>query len=81
MSAVKSSNEKLSSMTIPVQIPGVNGASYGSAIAYIIQTTAGAINPTWTITVAGNLQGEVVSFFSAAAGVSIKGLLLMGVGI
>lgn len=56
-----------SSMSLTDQAPLTGGAHYGGAIAYIIQTTAGAINPTWSFT--GTTSGGVtVASFKAASG-------------
>jgi hypothetical protein len=40
----------------------VVSTSYGGAIAYLIQTTAAAVNPTWTYTAATNFAGVAASF-------------------
>lgn len=38
-----------SSFTVGGNTNGVGGVGYGVAIAYLIQNTAGAVNPTWTM--------------------------------
>lgn len=56
------------SMTIPVQTPPVSGSCFGSAIAYIAQNTAAAINPTWTSTGdALGMAATIASFKGVAA--------------
>lgn len=47
--------------------PLVGGVSYGSALGYLIQTTAGARNPTWTEVSNGFLCGVHATFKSATA--------------
>jgi hypothetical protein len=41
---------------------GVPGQYFGVALASVIQTTATAINPTWTATPATNLAAAMLSF-------------------
>lgn len=70
-----------SSMTITNQTPAA-GANYGTALAYIIQTTAAAINPTWTFGGGSQNSAVVIASFKATAVVAArKGrLLLLGAG-
>lgn len=57
-----------SGMTITGQIPGVGGQHFSSAAAYIVQTTAGAINPTWTnAQTVTSLAAGIASFKAGAA--------------
>jgi hypothetical protein len=35
---------------------------HGMAMAYFVQTTAAAINPTWTMGVGGDFEAAIVSF-------------------
>ena len=35
--------------TITDQLPGVSGTNFGGALAYLVQATAAAINPTWSL--------------------------------
>lgn len=62
----------------------VAGESYGGAWAYKIQTTAAAVNPTWTRT-GTNGQAATQASFKAAAAVSAgavpKLFTLLGVGV
>jgi hypothetical protein len=56
-----------SSFTIQDQQKQVNGAHVGGGLAYIIQTTAGAVNPTWTDS--GNqLFGATIASFLSGGG-------------
>jgi hypothetical protein len=54
-----------SSFTLQEEQPAVNGVNYSSALAYKIQTTAIAENPTWTFTGTG-VGGMLVATFKAA---------------
>ncbi len=49
------------------QQTGVSSQCLGSALAYLVQGTAGAVNPTWTWT-HGDDAGAVIAVFKAAAG-------------
>lgn len=57
-----------SGMSIDTTVAGVGGVNYGCSIAHIIQTTAGAINPTWTSTLSSAWSGGIASFKPAVAG-------------
>lgn len=61
-----------SGFTIAVQDPG--GSSYPSGLAYLIQTSASAINPTWTFNASAEAEACIATFKApaAAAGVSSK---------
>jgi len=50
--------------------------SYGGGVAYLIQTTAAAANPTWTSTASGNLASVVATFKPAAAGAAVTPILM-----
>lgn len=54
--------------TITDQFPVAGGAAYGVAIAYLVQTTATATNPTWTISTASATTASIATFKAAAAG-------------
>jgi hypothetical protein len=46
----------------------VGGQAFGVCLAYLIQGTAAAINPTWTNSVSGYLATAIASFEAAAGG-------------
>lgn len=52
---------------IGTPIDGNDVSTSGSAIAYLIQTTAAAANPTWTIA-SGNEQGAAIAAFKPGGG-------------
>lgn len=70
-----------SGMTILDQAP--TGSSWGCGMAYLLQGTAGAINPTWT-NGGGAMNGAIrIACFKAASGgggVTVKPLAALGVG-
>lgn len=72
------------SMTIAGQTDNSPGNHMGGGIAYKIQTTATAINPTWTTTAGNNHAAAIASFKEAAAGggggPAAGSLNLIGVG-
>jgi hypothetical protein len=52
-----------SSFTMTDQEPYVNGTTYGGALAYLIQGTAAAVNPLWTMSSSNcTLSGTIASF-------------------
>lgn len=54
--------------TITDQFPLVGGLAYGGALAYLIQTSAAAANPTWTIASATtNIAADIAAFQAGAA--------------
>lgn len=66
-------------MAISDQINFTSGANYGSAMAYIQQGTAAAINPTWTSGGGATpLAATIVSFKTGAAGPLIDALSVTG---
>lgn len=76
VSAVSFGNATMSvdsGFTIPGsgQINGISGHSYGTAMGYLIQTSASAVNPTWTVSV-GSAQplATVIATFKAPASAS-----------
>ncbi len=76
-----------SGFTITDQVALAGGLNYGVALAYKIQTTAIAVNPTWTITLASSSAATIASFKASASGGggSSPGntkqfLMLMGLG-
>jgi hypothetical protein len=52
-----------SGFTQTAALPFIGGTSYGGGIAYKIQTTAAAVNPTWTQT--GDALNAVIASFKA----------------
>lgn len=52
------------SMTITDTNPGVASQSLGSAMAYVVQTTAAAINPTWSWASTADPAAAIASFRS-----------------
>lgn len=53
--------------TISDTAPGIGGTSYGSSMAYLVQTTAVSANPSWTWS--GAAAGiELTTFLAAGAG-------------
>lgn len=72
-----------SSFSIIDQLTGVQGQSGSSALAYIVQTTASAVNPTWTWTSDTGIAATMATFKASAGGgttVVNHYLALMGVG-
>jgi hypothetical protein len=51
-----------SGFTIITSAPYVNGVCMGIWIAYLLQTTAAAVNPTWTMTAGNNPTALIASF-------------------
>jgi hypothetical protein len=51
-----------SSMTIAKQVPVVSGIAYGGGIAYLSQTTAAAINPTWSSSTGSGMCATIMAF-------------------
>ncbi len=66
-----------SGFTIQATSAWVSGKGLEGAIGYIIQTTAGAVNPTWSWTTA-NRANDVVATFKSGAGA--HQLLTLGAG-
>lgn len=66
--------------TILEQYNGAGGATYGAGIAYLIQTTATAVNPTWTWTVFGGVCCTIASFKAAAGGAVVNSNFLTFMG-
>jgi hypothetical protein len=54
--------------TITDQKAQVGGQADGGGLAYLIQTTATAVNPTWTGVSNGNMVVTIATFKAAAAG-------------
>lgn len=71
-----------SGFTISNTVNFAGGAHYEGAMAYIIQTTATAKNPTWSGIETGALAAATVASFKAAAagGSPSRGLTMMGIG-
>ena len=57
-----------SGYTIIDSEPGVASHGYTAAIAYIVQTTATATNPTWTQSGSGTIATTIASFKAASGG-------------
>lgn len=55
----------------------VSGESYGCGFAYLIQTTAAAVNPTWTRTNSDHLVVTQASFKASAATANGAGFLAL----
>ena len=79
--STNSSHSVNDGFTITDSINGVNGVNYGGAMAYLIQTTAAAANPThsWTSSVVAALS--IASFKGTGGGgsTSIKDIIGMGI--
>ena len=56
-----------SGFSTPVTVGAAGGVSFGVAASYLVQTTATAVNPTWT-DANGNLTGATIASFIAGAG-------------
>lgn len=56
------------SFTITNQYPYSAGSREAGALAYLIQTTAGAVNPTWTTDVSAPDMAATIATFKAAGG-------------
>jgi len=69
-----------SSFTITDQKSLVGGVNYGSALTFLIQTTAAAINPTWTGTAVQNLAAIQMSFKAIGTASPPSTLQFMGAG-
>lgn len=54
--------------------------NYGSTMAYIVQTTAGSVNPTWTRTGTGAQATRIATFKAQPTTSAAPILMLMGVG-
>lgn len=66
-------NQTMSSVTgctLLDQTDFSGGNNYGGGAAYVIQTTAGAVNPTWNFS--GTTAGDIViATFKASAGITV----------
>jgi hypothetical protein len=60
-----------SGFTLSSKVVGTPGVAYGSGIAYKIQTTAGAENPSWQTDSGAGMYGVGVASFKAATGSSV----------
>lgn len=68
-----------SSLTVEQQLTFSSGNYYGNGLADYIQPTAGAINPTWTVSSAPlGLTGAIASFLPAPTASTITGTGVMG---
>lgn len=69
------------SMTIIDSAQYNAGNSEGGALAYIVQTTAGAINPQWSGFAASSSAATIATFKAVAAAATVaRRLMLMGAG-
>jgi hypothetical protein len=50
---------------------GVTGVTYGGSMAYLVQTSASAVNPTWTATSGGYGSSVIATFKSPIVAASI----------
>lgn len=64
--ATMSNSSINSSFTKTNAVNGVSGVSYGVAMAYIVQTTAGAVNPAWSWTTSSAANTRIATFKSVA---------------
>lgn len=64
--------------TITDSVTGAPGLE-GSSLAYLIQTSATAANPTWSWTIT-DTSAVVIASFKASANVAVHGLPRLGVG-
>lgn len=64
---ISRSYSSISGATFLDSLDGANNNNYGLAVAYNIQTTAAAINPTWTFSTS-NYNTACIASFKAAAG-------------
>lgn len=55
------------SFSTPLQTASVGGSSYGVAGSYLIETTATAKNPTWTLDTAAAAMAAAIATFTAGA--------------
>jgi hypothetical protein len=61
-----------SGFTIVEEIPLVGGQHFGLRMAYLIQATAAAVNPTWSWTSgAATVSASIASFKVGAGGVAV----------
>jgi hypothetical protein len=51
-----------SGFTLVGTVAGDNATYYGVGMGYLVQTTAGAINPTWTRSNSGKMSASIASF-------------------
>jgi hypothetical protein len=56
-----------SGFAISDAVAGAPGSSYAIAQAYLVQTSAAAVNPTWTGGGGGGYQGTVIAAFAPAS--------------
>lgn len=64
--------------TIAASVDGIHGTQYGAAIAYLIQTTAAAANPTWSYSGGSTAICATIASFKdtpAASAVSLPPIL------
>lgn len=67
-----------SGFTVADKVDFTGGSNYGNGLAYIVQTTAGAVNPTWTRATAGATATTIASFKAAGGSVAVPVLRIQG---
>lgn len=68
-----------SSFTITDQVSGTGGNNYGGALAYLVQSSAGAVNPTWTYAnTVSTTDAGIISFFKSGGFVPQIGAFAIG---
>lgn len=70
-----------SGFTVSDDIHLASGTGFGIAMAYIIETSIVAKNPTWTTTTSHELVSDIISFTDTGGGAAMPSALLsLGVG-
>lgn len=69
-----------SSLSITDQINFSSGNNYGVALAWIGQTAAASVGPTWSASVTGNLAGALTSFQTSGGAVSNSAMMAFLIG-
>jgi hypothetical protein len=59
------------SFSITNSVAGVGGVNYGAAMAYLVQTSASAVNPAWTFAGGQSAAVEIAVFKAVAGGSSV----------
>ncbi len=70
-----------SGLSIVAQVGYVAAQHYGTALAYLAQGTAAAINPTWSWTTSRSSEAAIASFKAAAGGGSFRISTPLSLGI
>jgi hypothetical protein len=72
-----------SGFALEEHLANINGVHFGVGIAWLIQTAAASVNPTWTISASGEAADSIASFKlagSITAGPTPGSLSVTGVG-